>query len=267
MAWSRWTPSSFEPYSWPVCFEHDSTPPIVAGAAVDHRDMVLTADDGNLFLAYEAYASEGGATGVLILPDVRGLFSFYKDLANRFAENGHDAVSIDYFGRTAGREPRGADFPFRDHVAQTTFDGVRLDVAAAVALLRETNKDRKIFTVGFCFGGSNSWHQAANGHGLAGVIGFYGVPGRAWPSGAPSAIDIAPEIACPVLALIGGADEGIPPEMVDDFDRALTAADVEHEIKVYENAPHSFFDRKQDEFRSESDDAWQRTLAFIAKNS
>jgi carboxymethylenebutenolidase len=240
-------------------------PPIVAGAAVDHRDMVLTADDGNLFLAYESFANEGGATGVVVLPDVRGIFPFYKELANRFAEHGHDAVTIDYFGRTAGREPRSEDFPFREHVAQTTFEGVRLDVAAAVARLRETNRDRRIFTIGFCFGGSNSWHQAANGHDLAGAIGFYGVPGRAWPEGAKASIELAPEMTCPVLAIIGGDDPGIPPEMVAEFDEALKAAGVPHEIKVYENAPHSFFDRKQSEFQAESEDAWKRTLAFIAK--
>ncbi len=250
-----------------MCFDYHSLPPVVAGAAVNHRDMVLTADDGNLFLAYEAFANEGGATGVVVLPDVRGIFPFYTELANRFAENGHDAVTIDYFGRTAGREPRDPDFPYRDHVAQTTFNGIRLDVAAAVARLREANMDRRIFTIGFCFGGSNSWHQAANGHGLAGVIGFYGVPGRAWPQGAPSSIEAAADMTCPVLALIGGDDESIPPAMVEEFDRALTAAGVEHEIKVYENAPHSFFDRKQEQFQPESDDAWRRTLAFIAQYS
>jgi carboxymethylenebutenolidase len=250
-----------------MCFDYDSQPPIVAGASVDHRETVLTADDGNLFLAHEAFAQTGGATGVVVLPDVRGIFPFYTELADRLAENGHDAITIDYFGRTAGREPREEDFPFRDHVAMTTFEGVRLDVAAAVARLRETNRDRRIFTIGFCFGGSNSWHQAANGHDLAGVIGFYGVPGRAWPQGAPSSIDLAPRMACPLLALIGGDDASIPPEMVAEFDQALTAAGVPHEIKVYENAPHSFFDRKQEQFQAESEDAWQRTLAFIAKHS
>lgn len=249
-----------------MCFDYDSRPPLVAGAAVDHREMVLTADDGNLFLAYEVFANEGGATGVVVLPDVRGISPFYTELADRFAQAGHDAITIDYFGRTAGREPRDPDFPFRDHVAQATFEGVKLDVAAAVARLRETSKDRRIFTVGFCFGGSNSWHQAANGHGLAGAIGFYGVPGREWPQGARSAIDLAAEMTCPVLALIGGDDESIPAEMVKRFDDALTAAGVEHEVKVYEGAPHSFFDRKQDQFRAESDDAWKRTLAFIAQH-
>lgn len=250
-----------------MCHDYDAHPPILAGAAANHRELVLTADDGNLFLAYEAFAETGGHTGVVVLPDVRGIFPFYTELADRFAENGHDAITIDYFGRTAGREPRDPDFPYRDHVAQTTFEGVRLDVAAAVDRLRETNRDRRIFTIGFCFGGSNSWHQAANGHGLAGAIGFYGVPAREWPAGARSAIDLAKEMECPILALIGGDDESIPPEMVKQFDDALTAAGIDHEIKVYENAPHSFFDRKQEQFQAESADAWARTLAFIERHS
>ena len=55
--------------------------------------------------------------------------------------------------------------------------------------------------------------------------------------------------------------------MNEAFDDALTAAAVEHEIVTYEGAPHSFFDRKQEEFQAASDDAWARTLAFIARHS
>ncbi|MGH8924496.1 MAG: dienelactone hydrolase family protein [Acidimicrobiia bacterium] len=252
-----------------MCHNPDAHPPIrpVAGAAVDHRDLVLTADDGNMFLAYEAYAKGGGDTGVVVLPDVRGIYPFYNELAVRLAEAGHDAVTIDYFGRTAGRHARSADFPYQDHVAQTTYEGVRLDVAAAVELLHEDNPEREVFTLGFCFGGSNSWQQAANGHGLAGAIGFYGVPGRIRPQGGRSSIDLASEMECPVLALIGGDDASIPPEMVDEFDRALTKAGVEHEIHVYPDAPHSFFDRAQEQFADESADAWRRVLAFIDRYS
>ena len=48
---------------------------------------------------------------------------------------------------------------------------------------------------------------------------------------------------------------------------ALTDADVAHEVVTYAGAPHSFFDRKQEEFQSASDDAWQRTLDFIARHA
>jgi carboxymethylenebutenolidase len=66
---------------------------------------------------------------------------------------------------------------------------------------------------------------------------------------------------------MGGADQGIPVEDVDDFDRALEAAGVEHELVVYPGAPHSFFDRKQEQFADASEDAWKRTLEFIRRNA
>jgi carboxymethylenebutenolidase len=69
----------------------------------------------------------------------------------------------------------------------------------------------------------------------------------------------------PVLALQGGADQHITAEHNAAFDEALTEAGVEHEVFAYPGAPHSFFDRKQDEFADASADAWNRTLAFIER--
>jgi carboxymethylenebutenolidase len=40
---------------------------------------------------------------------------------------------------------------------------------------------------------------------------------------------------------------------------------VEHEIHTYPGAPHSFFDRKQDEYAEASADAWERILGFLGK--
>jgi carboxymethylenebutenolidase len=250
-----------------MCFDTDSEPPIprIAGAAVSHDDLILTAADGNRFAAFQATPDEETRTGVVILPDVRGLYHFYEELALRFAERGHAAVAIDYFGRTAGVEKRDDEFEYMPHVEQTTDEGVQADVRAAVEKLRELGAS-SIFTVGFCFGGSNSWNAAAAGHGLAGAIGFYGSPTRE-RGGASSTVSRAGKIACPILALQAGDDQHITAEDNAAFDEALTAAGVEHEIVTYDGAPHSFFDRKQEEFADASDDAWRRTLEFIAKHS
>jgi carboxymethylenebutenolidase len=249
-----------------MCFAADSTPPVapISGAAVDTRLLTLTAADGNRFAAYEARGDGSAAAAVLILPDVRGLFHFYQELAERFAERGFDALAIDYFGRTAGVGVRNEAFDYMPHVKLTTHDGVKADAAAGVAHLRSL-ADRPVFTVGFCFGGSNSWHQAANGLGLAGAIGFYGHPDRVFPEGATPLVQRVGEIACPILGLMGGDDPGIPVELVEKFRTALTGAGVEHELIVYPGAPHSFFDRKYEQFAAESADAWDRVLRFIAQ--
>src|SRR5438132_1122366 len=121
-----------------MCFELDSLPPIppLSGAAVAHEDLVLESEDGNSLAAFAAMPDDPGTTGVVILPDVRGLYRFYEELALRFAERGFAAVAFDYFGRTAGVDKRDDEFPYMDHVARTTPDGIQRDVAACVAWLR-----------------------------------------------------------------------------------------------------------------------------------
>lgn len=253
-----------------MCFDSDSTPPIprLAGAAVSHRDVVLEAADDNRFAGFAASPDEPSGAGIVILPDVRGLYRFYEELALRFAERGHAALAIDYFGRTAGVGKRDDDFPYMEHVAPTTPEGVQRDVAAAVAYLRSPDGGScdAVFTVGFCFGGRHSWLCAAGGHGLAGAIGFYGGPGP-FRDGLPGPLQRVGEITAPILALMGGDDQGIPVEDITAFDQALDTAGVEHEVVVYPGAPHSFFDRKHEEFAAASEDAWTRTLAFVARYS
>jgi carboxymethylenebutenolidase len=245
-----------------MCFDTDSEPPVprIAGAAVSHDDLTLTSADGTELAAFLATPDEQATAGVVILPDVRGLYHFYEELALRFAERGYSAIAIDYFGRTAGAAKRGEEFEYMPHVDQTTDADVQADTRAGVEKLRSLGVT-SVFTVGFCFGGRASWVAAASGHGLAGAVGFYGGPTR--ERGGASPVARVAEIECPILALQAGADPNITADDNAAFDAALTSAGIEHEIVEYAGAPHSFFDRKQEEFQADSDDAWRRTLEFI----
>jgi carboxymethylenebutenolidase len=95
------------------------------------------------------------------------------------------------------------------------------------------------------------------------VIGLYPWPTGPHRSGLPAPADEAPRFRCPVLTLYGGADAGIPEEARRSFADALAAAGVEHRTVVYEDAPHSFFDRKAADYARESADAWREMLGFI----
>jgi carboxymethylenebutenolidase len=247
-----------------MCFDTDSLPPVpvITGAAVSHDDLTLEAADGNRFAAFRAAPDGSAATGIVILPDVRGLYRFYEELALRFAERGYVAVAFDYFGRTAGPSKRGDDFEYMEHVRQTTPELVQEDVGAAVRHVRALSCT-SIFTVGFCFGGRNSWLAAASGHGLQGAVGFYGHPGERNGVGGPT--QRAADIEAPILALQAGDDQNITAADNAAFAEALRLAGVEHDVVTYDGAPHSFFDRKQEDFAEASDDAWRRVMAFVER--
>ena len=253
-----------------MCFDADSRPPIapIAGGALDSGHVTLTAEDGTTFSAFKAVAAKPTGAGIVILPDVRGLHAYYAELALRYAENGVDALAIDYFGRTAGLAPRAADFDHSPHVAQTAWDALAADIRTGVAALRSPDwadgrAPASIFSTGFCMGGRLAFLSATLGLGLAGVIGLYGWPTGPHRSGSPAPAEVAAQIESPVLAIWAGADQGITSSIVAEFEEALEQAGIEHRSITYPGSPHSFFDRTAAEHAEASAAAWAETLAFI----
>ena len=246
-----------------MCYTDEARPPLppISGAAANQGDFELQASDGNRFAAYFARAEKPNGAGMVVLPDVRGLHEFYKELAQRFAETGIDSVAIDYFGRTAGIGDRSDNFEYMPHVHQTTPEGVAKDTAAAIEYLRSQDGGavKSVFTVGFCFGGSNSWNQSAAQPDINGSIGFYGRPARSEP--------FIAKMKAPLLVLVAGDDQATTPEQAMEFKEKLQQAGVPFEQHVYEGAPHSFFDRTYDQWKDACDDAWHRMLGFVKEHS
>ena len=248
-----------------MCFDHDSRPPIapIEGGSLDAKDLVLEAADGNRFMAYQARAAEPDGSAIVVLPDVRGLHAYYRDLALRFAEHGTEAVAIDYFGRTAGIGDRGP--------ASTTSRTCRR---------RPTRAARR--------------HRRRGGPAPVDDRGDAPVHRRVLhgrPAGVPDRR---------VRPRAGRRDRLL---RLADRDRAATARPRRRMSRTrsrrrswacsaartrastrrcagrsrprcgprasptssstYDNAPHSFFDRKADEFTVTSAKAWDEVLGFI----
>ena len=255
-----------------MCFDPGARPPIapIAGAAIAHRAFELTSTDGTPVRAFEARAAESPSpAAVLVLPDARGLHAYYEELALRFAEAGIDALAIDYFARTAGTADRPEDFAHYEHLAQTRWAHLSADISAGTGLLDRARPGRALFSIGFCYGGRLAFLTATwRRPGFAGSIGFYGVPVGPHRFGdTPAPAELAGEMQSAILGLFGGADQAIPASSVEAFDDALARAGVPHELHTYPGAPHSFFDRRAEEFAVESADAWRRVRAFIAERS
>ena len=183
--------------------------PAYSGAAVDTRLLTLTAADDNRFAAYEVRrqwvragrgaGTSGRARTLSVLPGADG-----SGLPNAASTPWRSTTS----GRTAGGH-RDEAFDYMPHVRLTTHDGVKADAAAAVAHLRSLS-DAPIFTIDSASGEQLPWHQAANGLGLAGAIGFYGHPDRVFPPGSNPLVERVGEMTCPILGLMAGDDQGNP---------------------------------------------------------
>lgn len=249
-----------------MCYDADARPPVTTAPRTTAvaESTVLTSADGTVFAAYAARPAAPSGISVLLLPDNRGLSGFYEHLAVQLAEQGHSALAIDYFGRTAGTDyrSRGPEFAeianlMPNHLAKLTRDGLYADFDAAIAYL-----GGPVVTLGFCMGGRFAYQTADSRFGLAGVIGLYGYPDEL--HGAPGPLQLAPRLTAPILALWGGGDDGIPAELVAAFDRALTAAGTPHEFVTYPGAPHGFFEAGAAGHEDACADAWDRILAFLA---
>ncbi|MFD7417485.1 dienelactone hydrolase family protein [Kitasatospora purpeofusca] len=260
-----------------MCYESDAVPPVHGAAVTPVREagpLVLTAADGTRFAAFLARPERPSGAAVVVLPDNNGLSPFYEALTERLAEQGHPALALDWFGRTAGPDlrDRGAEFTepgnLLTHLMRLTPAGLDADITAAAAALRDDGDGgavgRPVIALGFCFGGRQAFRAAAERFGLAGVIGFYGYPDAI--NGSPGPTQLAGDFTAPLLALWGGADEAVPPAAVAGFEQALDAAGCRYRSVVYPGAPHGFFEQGAADTAEACADSWRGVLAFLAEH-
>ena len=250
-----------------MCSDPDSRPPItpLPGTGAAGRHVRLLSADGNAFTAYRADAATRTRVGIIVLPDYHGLTPFYEALALRFAEVGVDAITLDYYGRTAAPPPRGDDFDHVAHSRMASWAGLQADVHAAAHMLRSERDVEHLFSIGFCFGGRTSFLLSTVPElAMDGVIGFYGWPVGPFANDSPAPAEMTDAMRAPVLAVFGGADDKIDPAAVSAFETSLQRSAVEHQVRVHEGAPHSFFDRRYSGHEAAAHDAWAEVRAFIA---
>ena len=199
-----------------MCSDPDSHPPIDPAdhSSASGHEIGLIVGDGSRCTAYQADAARPTGVGMIVLPDYNGLTGFYQELALRFAEDGIDAVAIDYYDRMAGPPPRDASFEPQRHARQTKWTELQADVAAAAAHLRMRRHVESLFSIGFCFGGRVSFLLGSLPElRMAGVIGFYGWPVGPFLNDTPAPAAVARKLEAPVLGIFGGADQKIPRPM------------------------------------------------------
>jgi carboxymethylenebutenolidase len=207
--------------------------------------------------SYEALPDGLGLhPGVVVIHEASGLNDNIREICRRFAAAGYAALGVDLFeGRNRavcmGRMFVGAMAGNLDHY------GVPALKAALGQLAAHPDVDAaRIGAVGFCLGGSIVLTWACTDQRLAAIAPFYGAAPR--PRKAIRRL-------CPVVGSWPGHD--FTTRTAGVLEAALTSAGIPHDLKVYPEAKHSFFN---DQWRTydpaAAADSWQRVLAFFGEH-
>jgi carboxymethylenebutenolidase len=199
---------------------------------------------------------DGPHPGVVVIHEAYGLNENIKDISRRFAENGYAALAVDLFS-DRNRTLCMARYMTGMLIGSVERAGIG-DLKAALthlAAMPEVDPQR-IGAIGFCMGGGFAIAWACTDDRLKAIAPFY--------ASNPRPID-AVSRACPVVGsypekdFTAGAGRAL--------DQALDRHGIEHDIKVYPGAAHSFFnDQSRAYNKPAAEDSWTRVISFFGKH-
>jgi carboxymethylenebutenolidase len=217
-------------------------------------EITLTAADGHSFAAWTG-GPKDATRALVVVQEIFGVNRHMRRVAQSFADAGYAVIMPALFDRTERGVELGytAEDVARGRALRGTVDEHKtlLDILAAAAALPAGAK-RGI--VGYCWGGTVSWHGATRSSAFAAAVGWYG-------GGIAAAKSEVPR--CPTQLHFGEMDASIPMSDVD----AVRAARPEVEVFVYKGAGHGFGCEERGSYvPADAALAQQRTLAFFGKH-
>ncbi len=219
----------------------------------------LTAKDGFTFPAYVAEPAGAPKGGVVVVPEIFGVNSHIRSVADGYAAEGYLAVAPSTFHRVKpdvelgyGDDDMKAGFALKTEVEALPAPGVMQDLQAAI---EHAARAGKVGIVGYCWGGLLTWRAAATLDGLAAAVPYYG-------GGMTSREESARHPRVPVMAHFGTHDHWIPLDSIEAFQKAHP----EVEVHVYD-AGHGFNCDQRGSYKAgPAATARERTLDFFARH-
>lgn len=184
-----------------------------------------------------------------------------RDILDRLSALGCAAISVDHFhGVPPQADPRA-------RMAAMTDSGLAGDTAAAIAFLQSHAKVQpdNLAVMGHCMGGRVAFMAAAQFPIFKAAVIYYPTGMFRSAHGAPPAVEMLKQIACPVIGFFGMKDKLIANADVDRMEAELARAGARHAFHRYPQAGHAFcnFDVPEDFRETACRDAWARTVAFL----
>jgi carboxymethylenebutenolidase len=198
-----------------------------------------------------AYLADGGGPGILLLPSWWGLKPFFRQLCDRFAEQGYSALAPDYYnGRVANTIDEAKTL---QEEVESDLDAMGAMVKAAKDHLVLLRPDTPIAIVGFSMGTDWAVITAAKEADVAATVLFYG----GWST------DFS-NMKSKVLGHYAETDEWVPFDQAKEMEQNMKAAGVDVAIHLYPGVAHWFMESDRPEYDSAAAQlAWSRTYEFL----
>ncbi len=221
---------------------------------------------GKSVRAYVVYPEvKTKAPVVIVIHEIYGLTDWIKAVTDQLAADGFIAIAPDFL---SGRGPDGGGtdaFKSRDEVTQAVRAIKAEDVTAVLNAARAyaaelPAAERKFATLGFCWGGAQSFAYATNQPDLGAAVVYYG--------GSPKDDGGYERIRAPILGLYG-ADDARVNTTVPPAQEKMKSLGKTFDTHTYDAAGHGFLrgqGQRDGANLKASEKAWPTTIEFLKKH-
>ena len=197
----------------------------------------------------------GPHPGVVVIHEAYGLNDDIKGIARRFAGKGYVSLAVDLFAERnrAICMARYMGGMLRGSVNRHGIGDLK-SALTLLALMPEVDAER-MGAIGFCMGGSFAIAWACTDSRLKAIAPFYAAN--------PRPLEAVTRL-CPVVGSY--PDKDFSTSAGRALDEALDRYGIDHEIKIYPGASHSFFNEHSRAFnRAAAEDSWSRVTSFFGE--
>ena len=220
-----------------------------------HGEWVKYARGTDSIRAYVAYPErKTRAPAVIVIHEIFGLTKWEPTVADRLAREGFVAIVPDLLSSKHGISPADPDSG-RKLVGELEPERVTADLDATYAYVNALPAvlEDRIGTIGFCWGGGQSFRYATNNPNLRAAVVCYGP--------APDSAGIR-RIKAPVLGIYGENDERINASLPTAVAEMQSAGNTFTQ-EVYPGTGHGFLKPgRQGSDGPQVERAWKRILEF-----
>jgi dienelactone hydrolase len=219
---------------------------LISGAAmakiktqkVEYKSGDLTFEG---FMAYDT-TYKGKLPGVMVVHNWMGVSAETESKVIELAKLGYIAFAGDIYGKGV-RPSNSKEAGELATKYKSDLKLLRERANLAITELRKMSNidSKKIFVLGYCFGGTTAIEVARSGADILGAVSFHG-------GLTPSSED--KNIKGKVLVLHGAIDPYVPQKDIDGFLKGMNEAKVDYQMVAYANAVHSFTEKAAGEDNS-----------------